>query len=583
MRATLLSAMLLFVFASAASADWVYLRDLDRGQIPNEYHANIRDVHLTTEHARDGHVALAFRPDGRGWVTRYNLWHNWTWYDRVAFRMFNANDKPVTFTWEVRTRHGRRANIRVTVQPGANDVVLKFAELTNIAEKPLSLYDVSQWVIFFDEGIPKPLYLSEYRLIRENIQLPWPTEKNIPTHWSCEYGVTVKSEQSPGDPVPEFWASAEFSAPKGGTVWTELRPGEKRFNTLAFPENWLGYDRITFVCDNPQKEPVKLDVMLEDFITRACRDTDWREDKAAAVPLVAQPGRHMMSASLKDLKTVDGRRRLDLAQMYRIGFRARNFNEGADVKLRFSDIRIRTSDENAGILIPREGGRRCVRCDNRLDDANCNCCPFCGKFYNARAVVTTPTKNSVTLVPVKDGYVMASSGGGGPTVKECYGTDPTLSVCHYDVSFWEGRAFLRFDPSTVPAGARIRKAELRLHSAMPGSQGKAWLCPMRVFVAPDGADDFNEQTLNWISQPPIGAFAAQGGLYYYWTDTMALNLTEFLKERLAKSRKPFTLVLRAFEAEPCSENAHLFGHHFPFHAREAKDASKRPQLYVELE
>jgi len=115
--------MLLLVLVAPARADWTYLRDFDRGKTPNEVHKNIVDVHLTTAHARPGHVAYAFRPAGAGWVTRYNLWHNWTWYDRVAFRMFNANDKPVTFTYEIRTRHNRRANTKVTVKPGANDVV----------------------------------------------------------------------------------------------------------------------------------------------------------------------------------------------------------------------------------------------------------------------------------------------------------------------------------------------------------------------------------------------------------------------------------------------------------------------------
>ena len=579
-RRTVLWCVVLVLWTGAASADWTYVRDLDRGETPNEFHQNVIDRRLTTEHARPGHVALSFRPVDRGWVTRYNMWHNWTWYDRVTFKMFNANDKPVTFTYEVRTRHKRRANIQVTVKPGPNDVVLKFADFQNIGEKPFVLWDVAQWVMFFDGELPKPLYLSEYRLIRENIELPWPTEKTLASHWKAQ-DATLTSQEEPGDPVPVHWACASFAAGKTGRVWTELRPGERRFNTLAFPVVWLGYERLTFVCDNPQAAPVKFDVLLEDFTAQACRDTKYREGQAAAVPMTAAPGKHTMSVPLKDLKTVDGLRWLDLSQMYRIGFRVET--PPNPVKLRFTDLRVRTTDENAGILVPTEGARTCARCAARLDDANCNACPFCGKFYNADAVVTAPVPDSLKLPPVRDGSVMASSGGGGPTVDQENRRDSGISVCHYDVSFWEGRTFFRFDPGDVRPGARIRKAELRLSSRNVGSGGKSWLCPVRIFAAPDGRDDFDDAKLSWITQPPVGEFVAQGGLYYYWTDRVALDVTEWLRRRLARTRAPFTLILRAFEAEPVKADAHLFGHFFPMHARESREEDKRPCLYVEFE
>jgi len=574
MTKTLGVTMVLLAAVSVASADWRYLRDLDRGETPNEYHKNIKDVHLTTEHARPGHVALAFRPDGKGWVTRYALWHNWTWYDRVAFRMHNANDKPVTFTFEVRTRHKRRANIRVTVKPGVNDVVLRFADFKNIAEKPFSLYDVGQWAMFFDGALAKPLYLSEIRLIRENIQLPRPTAGSMGKQWAAEHA-ELDAETEKTDTVPRHWVKMTFAPGTLGKVWLDLRHGERRYNTFALNGNWLGYERLTFLSDNPGPA-TEVELLLEDFTTFACRDTEYREGQAVVIPVAVPKGKQVLSVLLKDLKTADGKRWLDLSQMQRVGFRMKPVGKTV---LRLADLRVRTTDENAGILVPSDGARKCVRCERRLDDVNCNVCPFCGKFYNARAVVTKPTPKSMKLFPVKDGCVMASHGGGGPTVDKTYGG---LSVCHYDVSFWEGRAFLRFDPSTIPAGKRIRKAELRLKRRRP-SQGKSWLCPMRIFVAPQGKGDFDEAALSWVTQPPIGSFAAQGGLYYYWTDAMAMDVTKFLKERLPGNRKPFTLILRAFEAEPCKENAHLFGHHFPFDAREARDETRRPHLYVEFE
>ena len=102
-------------------------------------------------------------------------------------------------------------------------------------------------------------------------------------------------------------------------------------------------------------------------------------------------------------------------------------------------------------------------------------------------------------------------------------------------------------------------------------------------MAPDDKGDFGEETLPWITQPPVGSFAAQGRLCYYWTDAMALDVTEFMRARMARTRKPFTPILHAFEAEPCKEDPHRFGHFLPFHSRKARDDALRPHLYVELE
>jgi hypothetical protein len=157
-------------------------------------------------------------------------------------------------------------------------------------------------------------------------------------------------------------------------------------------------------------------------------------------------------------------------------------------------------------------------------------------------------------------------------------------VHHYDDSAWEERALLRFDPAEVKVDpARIKKVELRLFSTIAGSQGKAWLCPIRVFVAPDGKGDFDEKTVSWLTQPPIGAFAATGGLYYYWSEGVACDVTEFVRARLKQGKEPFTLILHAFQAGPCRRNPHAYGHHFPFFARQAKDESKRPHLYIEAD
>ncbi len=487
---------------------------------------------------------------------------------------------PVVAHFEIRTRHGRKAGADVTLAPGANDVTIRFADLKNLAEKPFSLYDVSQWVLFFDGEIAKPLYLSEYRLVRENLQLPVPTEATLAARYKAE-DATLAAQKEEADPVPVWWAAATFPAGKTSAFWIDVTPDDKNINAFAQATNWTGYERVTFECDNPSAAPVKLELLLEDFTARACRETKYRKDQAVAIPLEAKPGRSTISAGLAALKTIDGLRWFDPSQVYRIGVRVAS--PAAQTKLRFADFRVRTTSEAAGVLAPKEGAPLCAWCHERLDDRNANACPFCGKFMNALAVVTPPAPGAVSLTPVKDGYATASGGGGGESVEERGGTDQRLNIHHYEDSYWECRSFLRFDPSAIPAGRRVRKAELRIVSAMPGSQGKSWICPIRIFAAPDGQDDFDEATLNWITQPPIGECAAVGGLYYYWTDRMALDVTAWTRARLAKSKAPFTLVLRAFTAAPCRPDNHLLGHHLPFWSHRAKDESKRPALYIELE
>lgn len=580
MRRFVAVTLVLVVMATWAGADWVCLSDFDHGVIPHEFHKNIPSPYLTTKHAAPGHVALCLQPVGPGWVTDYHLWHNWTWYDRIVFQLFNENDQPVTIQYEIRTHNGRRGTMNFVVQPGANDVVLKLADFKSIAEKPFDLWDVGQWVLFFDRALPKPVYLSDYRLIRENIQLPAPNEARIAAQFQAQDAeiVSVKEE---GDPVPVYWGAMTFAAGKTASVWIDLLAGEKNFNTFTFPAMWLGYEKLTLRCDNPQAAPVKFQLVLEDLVARACAKTEQYEGQLVVVPLEAAPGRSALAVDLTGLKTVDGGRAISLSQMSRVGFRVVNPERGT--KLSVSDLRVHTTSEMAGVLVPTEGARLCARCNNRLDDRNCIVCPFCGRLYNEHAVVTEPAPNSIKLMPVKNGIATATSGGGQPTVTQRAEADQ-LDIHHYDGSFWECRTFLRFDPSALNVDAkRIRKAELRLHSANTGNQGKAWLCPMYIFTSPDALGDFDEARLSWITQPPIGGFASQGGLYYYWTDQVAIDMTQFVRDRLGRSQEPFTLILKAFEAEEVKADAHKFGHHFPFYSRRAPDESKRPYLYIELE
>ncbi|MFB3893304.1 MAG: DNRLRE domain-containing protein [Phycisphaerae bacterium] len=570
---------------AAAGAETIPVVDFDRGEIPHETHANLK-VHLTTDNCAAGHVGLAILPKGSGWVTVYTLWDNWTPFDRVRMSLHNANSEDVAVHFEVRSRDKSKATKEITLKPGANDVTVKFAEMEKVGERPLGLLEVGQWVLAFDKELKAPVTLSDYRLVRESLYFERPTEASIAAAWQAEEAELSSQREEPAGGGPAvYWASARFSATGKGRVWMDLRPGDKSPNTFAPVSTWTGYEQICFTCDNKDSKKVNLAVLLEDYTAVCCRLTEYREGQLVVLPVELKPGVQEVKLDLKDLKTADGQRWLDLSNVRRIGFGVTDLRGGlVTPRLRFSGLRIRTTSETAGVLVP-EGGRRCERCGQRVDDTFSNLCPFCGKLWRGDKVpwpATAPA--AVRLTPVKDASVNATDGGGGKAVTARNGKEASIGVHHYDESAWEQRALLRFDPAELKLDpAKIKKAELRLFSTIAGSQGKAYLCPIRVFAAPDGKDDFDEAAVNWLTQPPIGQYVATGGLYYYWTDATACDVTQFIRDRLAAGKGPFTLVVYAFQAGAVKRNPHANGHHFPFYSREAKDEARRPCLYIEAQ
>jgi hypothetical protein len=589
MRGLVAVVVALLACASFASAETVYVVDFGRGEMPNEIHGNLaKGSWLTTEHAPPGKVALRVLPAGAGWVTSYILWNNWTWYSGVRFNLFNENADAVKVHFEIRTRNKLKAGVDLDAKPGENAFVVKFADMPSLTDKPFVPIDVGQWLFSFEKALDKPVFISEYKLIRENIELAPATPENVGTRWTAE-NAEVSGQLEETETSKTKWTVGRFPGDGTGRIWTDLRPGEKSFNTYAFPAIWLGYDRLTFTCDNPLKSPIEMKVLLEDHTARAARVTPFWEGQLVVIPVEVKTGKNSYEVLLKDLKTADGSRWFDASNVARVGFQLAGPKNIIQPRLRITDLRVRTVSESAGVLVPADGARTCARCGERLDDARANLCPFCGKLYNPERTPTPAVApGSVKWLPAKDTCVNARDGGGGiDIIKDSgAGRSPTISVHHYDESFWEERAFLRFDPADVKADpAKIRKAELRILSALDEKNkgGKAYLCPVMVFVAPEGKDDFDESKTCWLNQPPIGDFLFMGGLYYYSTDWVCYDLTAFVKKRLAQKKGPFTLVLRAFQAGPVKANPHALGHHWPFYSRECPDEAKRVHLYVETD
>jgi hypothetical protein len=368
-----------------------------------------------------------------------------------------------------------------------------------------------------------------------------------------------------------------FPAGEVGRIWRDLKPSDKRkINTMTQHTVWMGYENITFNCHNPTERPVRFSLVLEDFpsITRP----KLYEQQLVKVPLTAKAGDSRLDVPIRELKTVDGQRWLDLSHVCRLGFEVTK--PTAEVELRFSDIRVRTMDETAGVASLRYGKNACPRCGRRVDDRNCNLCPFCGLLFNAPGTELKTVADARRLYPIKD-----TSASSVPLHGEAEAAKAgVLKIHHYDdAPSWESRAFLRFDPASLPAGKTVARAELRLRSTWGGKKIKAWLIPLMVFVPPAGQDDFDEKGLRWNNQPPAGFFVAQGGLYYCWREWVCVDVTGFLRKRLSEGREPFTFILRGVASSPASLHPHSMGHLMYVFSREAGDESRRPYLYIEME
>jgi hypothetical protein len=116
---------------------------------------------------------------------------------------------------------------------------------------------------------------------------------------------------------------------------------------------------------------------------------------------------------------------------------------------------------------------------------------------------------TITLNPVADAYVYSAS----PTTN--YGTAPTLYVGSQSTSA-TGRALLRFDLSSIPAGSTVQSASFQAYLVQTSSSPATLDVELKRIDAP-----WQEGTVTWNTQPGytgannvIGVGKTMG--YYSW-------------------------------------------------------------------
>jgi hypothetical protein len=94
------------------------------------------------------------------------------------------------------------------------------------------------------------------------------------------------------------------------------------------------------------------------------------------------------------------------------------------------------------------------------------------------------------------------------------------------------RAFLKFDLSSIPAGAEITSARLRLYRAGLALQTETTGAPMVQCYA--AGDDWDENTITWNTQPSVGTYLDSYENVVFWNswDVASFTQQELLRDRI---------------------------------------------------
>jgi hypothetical protein len=311
-----------------------------------------------------------------------------------------------------------------------------------------------------------------------------------------------------------------------------------------------------------------------------------------------RPGASTISVAVDGkLRTRDDQRWLDVRDVRTVGFTVKA--PVAETVVYIKRMSLESSRQDAGTLSWPAEAKPCPACAKSVEkldpwyadlgkkgfnDRNAAYCPFCGSQLRERPLEPVSAAGALKIYPVANGGVSAAHGGGGDTGPNL-SLHPGFSALHHymDWASWEARGFLRFNLDEVPAGVKIKTAQLRLYNIDPRAGGKPWFPPLRIYSIPDPYDDWTER-VTWLSQPPLGNLLVHGGLYRWRDDPIewfSYDVTPYVSGQLS-GRRVASLALYVMTPYPAREKPHPLGHCISFANRTDKDRSKRPYLYVEL-
>ena len=578
----LLVALSLLLPGSRLWSDSIRILEIDQGELCYD-NKNVEAV-LSKKHVPPGaRMCMKLLVKGPGWSGAYRMmrtanWGNWSDFNRVAFWAYNEAEEAVGFRFTIKSRQadGQVASIGVpvTLQPGPNQVELPFTAFKR-DEFKLRPAEVTMWVFGFDAPQPGPIYIADLRIVRWRRRLTTLRTPEQLQQWRADQSVEATMVPDGGGLQARFEADGQlwWPVPRGETIPLQ------RADVL---NRWSGYEHLQLEVTNPGGEAAPVTILLADLNTVALAKTDYFTGQVAERTVEVPPGEQVVTVSLAEPWTTrDGRRHLDFTDIRQLGLSAKPSKGNLTIILH--GLSLVTSQEGAGVAPKAPGGRPCPACHRTLTDHRANLCPFCGELFRQEILTLQPPADGLRLAPVADASISARSGGGEPTPTANRGASSTFGVHHYDTSFWEERALMRFELADVPElrAADVRRAQLWLCHKNAGRWGKPYVPPLRIYALDGRHGAWQENSVNWLSQPPLhtAQLIVEGGLYYFPTKWFAFDVTDYVRGQL-RGAGVVNLGLRAITAEPCRNDNHMMGHFIEFCAREFPDESCRPFLLI---
>ena len=265
--------------------------------------------------------------------------------------------------------------------------------------------------------------------------------------------------------------------------------------TAEWPNVWTGYDAFVFDYDNPEKESVKIKVLLQDYVSWYHTDFDGLVRLTYVGPqqkylpqmyeeeVELKPGKGRAAVDLrramwtsqtppeverKDkipwgmsaLSQSSQKKGLELLDMRAFGLC--NPSPEKKLTLKVNGFRLEARDKNAGVITWPERAT-CAKCGGKTSDRYAPFCPFCGaemkdSLYSELLKKEVPAASDRTvIVPAVGAAGGGSSTGGGKGLMSY--DKGIITVHHYDVNYnkpkgpqvpknasiWEARYYLKFE------------------------------------------------------------------------------------------------------------------------------------------
>jgi len=373
---------------------------------------------------------------------------------------------------------------------------------------------------------------------------------------------------------------------------------------------WTGFKELVVELNNPGKENVKANLILEDLSTAIIRlfkrnPELWEKARQlwsrqlSATPLILKPGNNLIRISLDNkFRTIDDRRDINLNEIWGIGLQAENskiiidkilLDGGGNGPAGLAAIwPTEVIDVHPDGTYPMQRYQEMAKLG--FSDPNATHSPFNGEQIRQQHVEPEEKQGALRFYPRSAAAVNASGGNGSIACDRISYYSQGLGVHFYGMNPWEARMFLFFDLAELPKGTRIKSAQLRLPNrdyAKKGIKGKPWWPPLQIYEVPDGYGDWDyDEQPTWLTQPPTGKMLAHGGLYRWRGNKVkcfSYDVTSFIRRELAGRKNSVGLSVRAMTSAPAWQNPHGLGHCVSFYGLAALNPDLAPYLYLELE